>query len=542
MDLLYNPDAIYVHGPRQPHKPCFYVPQRYLLTFMGFMGLVMAYCMRLSLSVAITQMVPPPIVNMTNLLTKDGQSEIICPYTDENYVHEHLDEREIFYQLYSGDNDVYNWSQEQQGIILSSFFWGYLTTQLLGGILSQRYGGKYVFAMGILFSAFCSLLTPFVVRSAEATGLIVLRLFGGLGEGVIYAGLTDLLAAWVPLKERTTLASLAYGGSTVGTIGGTYLAAMFIHHFKSWHEVFYIFGVLTIVWCLFFILLCYNDPDCHPFITDYEKTYLLDELGQQQQISSADKKRKQTKRTPWRQILTNVPFIALILCQVSHEWAFCIIVLNLPKYMNDVLHFSIQDNGIYSSIPQVIKLIMALATGAISDWIIAADHLTITSGRRIFVAVASFFTGIFTIAASYAECDKMYVVAYFTISIAFQGVPGVAINSLDLSPNYAGILMGISGTVTSITGILVPWMVGVFAPNSLLSEWRFVFWITFWLQIVKLFVFSIFGSGEKQSWDSYDTDREARFILPGDESDDYLDNEHDTNSSLSSSNWDLFFQ
>lgn len=59
----------------------------------------------------------------------------------------------------------------------------------------------------------------------------------------------------------------------------------------------------------------------------------------------------------------------------------------------------------------------------------------------------------------------MLVVAYFTISVAFQGVPGVAINSLDLSPNYAGILMGIGGTVTSITGILVPYMVGVATPN-----------------------------------------------------------------------------
>lgn len=37
----------------------------------------------------------------------------------------------------------------------------------------------------------------------------------GLGEGLIYSGLTDLLAAWVPLNERTTLGSLAYGGSTV---------------------------------------------------------------------------------------------------------------------------------------------------------------------------------------------------------------------------------------------------------------------------------------------------------------------------------------
>ncbi|XP_055314259.1 putative inorganic phosphate cotransporter isoform X2 [Sitodiplosis mosellana] len=505
MELLYDADAIYGHASiEQPQKPCFYVPQRYVLTFMGFMGLAMAYMMRLSLSVAITQMVPPPIVQLTNLTTSTGEMEIICPYADENYYSEHFNMTAIFDRLYSGDNDVYGWSQEQQGIILSAFFWGYFITQLPGGLLSQRYGGKYVFMLGILFSAICSLLTPCVVRFAESTGLIVLRVFSGLGEGIMYAGLTDLLAAWIPLQERTTLGSLAYGGST--------------------------------------LLLCYNDPDCHPFITDYEKTYLLDELGQQQRKTSLDAsiKRKATKRTPWRQILTNVPFLALILCQVSHEWAFCVIVLDLPKYMNDVLHFSIQDNGIYSSIPQLIKLIMALVGGAINDWLIAADHCTITNGRKIFVSIASIFTGVFIIAASYAQCDKMLVVAYFTISVAFQGVPGVAINTLDLSPNYAGILMGIGGTVTSITGILVPYMVGVATSNSLLSEWRFVFWITFWLQVLKLFIFSIYGSGDVQSWDSYDADSEVRFILPGDdESDEYLEEKSNDSTSLSSSDSDL---
>lgn len=54
-----------------------------------------------------------------------------------------------------------------------------------------------------------------ILSVAEANGLIILRVFSGLGEGTMYAALTDLLAAWVPIEERTTLASLAYGGSTV---------------------------------------------------------------------------------------------------------------------------------------------------------------------------------------------------------------------------------------------------------------------------------------------------------------------------------------
>lgn len=63
---------------------------------MGFLGLVMAYSMRLSLSVAITQMVPPLVLTTTNLTT-----EKICPFTDENYIYENLDLKTMEKQIYS---------------------------------------------------------------------------------------------------------------------------------------------------------------------------------------------------------------------------------------------------------------------------------------------------------------------------------------------------------------------------------------------------------------------------------------------------------
>lgn len=50
---------------------------------------------------------------------------------------------------------------------------------------------------------------------AGYNGLVFLRILIGLGQGIIYSALTDLLAAWVPLQERTTLGSIAYSGSTV---------------------------------------------------------------------------------------------------------------------------------------------------------------------------------------------------------------------------------------------------------------------------------------------------------------------------------------
>lgn len=80
------------------------MPQRYLLTLMGFFGLVMAYSMRLSLSVAITRMVPPPILNMANLTSLSEQPITICPYDDVNYNQEHYDYHAIFDSLYNPVN------------------------------------------------------------------------------------------------------------------------------------------------------------------------------------------------------------------------------------------------------------------------------------------------------------------------------------------------------------------------------------------------------------------------------------------------------
>lgn len=114
--------------------------------------------------------------------------------------------------------------------------------------------------------------------------------------------------------------------------------------------------------------------------------------------------------------------------------------------------------------------LLLLVCKPVEEWKTTKNQIYKSSSFFLFVTFfcsfsASIFTGIFIIAASYAECDKFFAVACFTISIAFQGVPGVAINALDLSPNYASILMGIGGAVTSITGILVPYMVGVVTPH-----------------------------------------------------------------------------
>jgi ACS family sodium-dependent inorganic phosphate cotransporter len=43
--------------------------------------------------------------------------------------------------------------------------------------------------------------------------------------------------------------------------------------------------------------------------------------------------------------------------------------------------------------------------------------------------------------------------------------PGMKVNALDLSPNYAGTLMAIVNGIGALTGIVTPYLVGVLTPD-----------------------------------------------------------------------------
>lgn len=65
--------------------------------------------------------------------------------------------------------------------MLSSFFYGYIITQLPGGCLALKFGGKNLFGLGILSTAVLTLLTPVAARASVAL-LVTLRILIGLCE------------------------------------------------------------------------------------------------------------------------------------------------------------------------------------------------------------------------------------------------------------------------------------------------------------------------------------------------------------------------
>lgn len=74
-----------------------------------------------------------------------------------------------------------------QGWLLSSFFYGYILTQLPGGWLAARIGGNKVFGVGIAATAFLTLITPFLAHTNVYLFLAVRVVEGIFEVCIMYA-------------------------------------------------------------------------------------------------------------------------------------------------------------------------------------------------------------------------------------------------------------------------------------------------------------------------------------------------------------------
>lgn len=169
--------------------------------------------------------------------------------------------------------------------------------------------------------------------------------------------------------------------------------------------------------------------------------------------------------------------------------------------------------------------------------------------RFQFIRIASIIPAVFILGASYAGCNEFLVVTLFVISTGAQGLMtvGTMLNPMDLSPVFACTLTGIMNCCGTLTGILAPYVVGLLTSNvsqfsiqtflmgkhviqrmsciiklficcrffmlqSLLTEWRRVFWITVGVHISEAVVFIVWVSGCVQPWNTIEVkkDKESK--------------------------------
>lgn len=388
----------------------------------------------------------------------------------------------------------FDWNEYQQGLVLGSFFWAHWVTQIPGGILAKKYGTKVVFGLSNAIGAWMCFFIP-ILSYMDYRAVIWWRVLQGLICGLSWPAMHVLTAQWIPPNERSKFVT-AYLGGSVG-IAIFYPLFGFIISCTSWEWVYYICGILGTIWWLGWLFFVFDTPALHPRIDEQEVAYIHKSLGssiQTQQVS-----------TPWRDILTSSPVWMNVIAQWGGIWGLFTLMTQAPTYFKVIHHWDIRTTGVLSGLPHLLRMIFAYIFSIFGDYLLQAEKMSRTNVRKLATTFCCIVKGCVVLALALYGHNPIAAIVFLTVATMFHGAvsSGPLASIVDIAPNHAGVVLGISGMIGVLPGFISPIVVGYLTlGNQTFESWKNVFLISAGMLIVCGLFNVVFGSSKLQKWNT----------------------------------------
>jgi ACS family sodium-dependent inorganic phosphate cotransporter len=377
----------------------------------------------------------------------------------------------------------FSWSPEEMGRVLSSFFAGYLLTQVAGGWLAERYGGKVVLGLGVLLWSLFTLITP-IAAAGGMVALLVTRVLMGMGEGVTFPSIYALFGRWIPLQERSRAVGILFSTIPLGSVFALLATPWIVTHF-SWQVAFYAFGAMGFVWWALWQRSASATPETHPRM-------MPEELAK---IRGADESTPAPRPPPLR-VLLRIPAVwAIIVCHFCANWGSYVLLAWMPTYINRGLGVDFESVGIFTMIPSLFAFVALNGGGWIADRMIRSG-MDVTRVRKILQTIGFGGSAIILALVGYVQSIPL-AIAMMSLGNIFGGATagGFGVNHLDIAPRGAGVIMGLSNTAATVPGI-----VGVYVSGLILDatgSWALVFQTAAGVFVFGLLFYLTFASSKK---------------------------------------------
>lgn len=439
----------------------------------------------------------------------------------------------------------FGWSPTTTGLVQSSFFYGYLVSQLPGGYIVSRYGGRAILPAGVVIWSVATAAVP--VLASTVAGLCISRAAVGLGEGVAPSSATDIVARAIDPKERSRAISFIFGGLHVGSLLGLLVAPPIIEEF-GWPVVFYIFGGIGLAWSAWFESLNNTIKEQEPDVAmalamsddeEYElqgqgrtTSYRVKNGGRDgeqksdsiiEYSSSSSEEQEEgegednssdvaaspgghggggiprKQRIPWRSFLRNTPIQALAYTHFCNNWFHYTMLAWLPTYFTDTLSLDLMKAAQVSILPPAAAICVSAIAGPTADGLIERG-VDVGSVRKLSQCAAFLGPAACLLLACGVE-NGPGTVALVTLSLGLASfsLAGLYCNHADLSPKYAPVLLGLTNTCGAIPGIM-----GVACTGFLFDKtcsWTLaLFYPSIFFFLTGSLVFAFYGSAERQDF------------------------------------------
>ena len=387
--------------------------------------------------------------------------------------------------------EQFGWSESQVGIILGSFYFGYMITMIIGGYLADKYGGKKVLGYALLIWSLFTIITPFFAYQG-LWWLILIRILMGLGEGVTFPSWHAIYARWIPFQERTRAIGFTNSGIAAGTLFGFAVAALIIANY-SWEWVFYSFGLLGFFWYFFWNRIVTSFPEDNKLLSDEELHYIKTEAPSKESAPTI----------PLLQLIRNAPFVAIAVATFCNNWSLYTFLSYLPKYVNAPvaqggMGIDLGSNVfIYSIlIPSLVAIFSLILGGFLADGLIKRGY-GLLNVRRSVNSIGFFGSALLLYLISLEDSLIIVVILLSLINVC-SGIcaGGFGVNHADLGPKYTGSLVGIAGSIGMLAAIISPIAAGYIL--EITNSWSSIFYVCTFVLLFGGTFYLLFASVEKQ--------------------------------------------
>uniref|UniRef100_A0A1I8AR58 MFS domain-containing protein n=1 Tax=Steinernema glaseri TaxID=37863 RepID=A0A1I8AR58_9BILA len=386
------------------------------------------------------------------------------------------------------------WTPTELGMLESSFFYGYAVSQIPGGLLAAKFAPNKLYAVSVSVAGLLNILMAVALNFHPQADLVVvvIQICQGLSLGVAFPAMHGVWRHWAPPLERSKLATTTISGSYLGVMVGMPLSAYLVSY-VNWHAPFYAYGVLGILWAVWWLRISAPSPAAHHHISDEERKYIMQQVGP---VTTGE---TTLTTIPWRKILTSLPVWAIVFASFCRSWSFFMLLGNQLTYMQDVLKMKTHDSGLVSALPQLLLALTIIASGQIADYLRSSGKMSTTTVRKMFNSIGFLGEALFLCGLAFIT-EPYIAVSLLVLASGTSGceMAGFNVNHFDIAPRYAPILMGFSNGFGALAGI------GGFLTEHLTKDnpegWQACFLVAMCVDLFGFAFFAIFASGEEQEW------------------------------------------
>jgi ACS family sodium-dependent inorganic phosphate cotransporter len=371
----------------------------------------------------------------------------------------------------SESNEV---SESTKGAVMSAFYWGYGLSQVPGGVAAQRYGGDTVLTLCFLSWSLASLMTPGDAR--RTVSLILWRFIVGVSQGFLIPAVHTVVSVWMRREERAKAVSLITSGMYLGSASAMWLLPMVSRLFGG-KAILRLVGVMGLCWVGLFRAVRRLFRADSGLGNVMERGMSGGVPGQGvpgQKCDSMDNdglpvlstESSTRKKTPM-EFLKHPSVLAVVVNNFTFHYAFYIVMNWLPTYFDTVLHAPLQSVGITKTLPYLTMFLTSNAGAWVGEYVIQTRGASVAAGRKL-VNTCGFVATACMLCLMPAATDVRFGLFATTMALGAAGFArgGFSVNHMDIAPSHAGVIMGISNTAGTLSGVI-----GVAVTGYILSSW-----------------------------------------------------------------------